>query len=167
MKKVIYVALATFTIACSSNTNTISTNNADSTAAEQTANKAEYFGDSITLDSAITLDELKVLMADKKELAVKVTAPINAVCKKKGCWMELIGNDSSTMRVTFKDYGFFVPKDASGKTATILGTAKVEETSIADLKEYAKDDGKSKTEIESIKEPKRELVFEASGVILQ
>lgn len=167
MKKVIYVALATFTIACSSNTNTNSTTANDSTATKQTAAKAEFFGDSITLDSAITLDELKVLMADKKELAVKVTAPINAVCKKKGCWMELIAGDSSTMRVTFKDYGFFVPKDASGKTATVMGIAKVEETSIADLKEYAKDDGKSKTDIEGIKEPKRELVFEASGVVLQ
>jgi len=167
MKKVIYVALATFTIACTSNNNNSSTNPTDSTANEQATLKAEFFGDSITLDSAITLEELKVLMADKKELAVKVTAPINAVCKKKGCWMELIAGDSSTLRVTFKDYGFFVPKDASGKTATILGIAKVEETSIADLKEYAKDDGKSKADIEAIKEPKRELVFEASGVILQ
>ena len=53
MKKVIYVALATFTIACSSNTNTNSTAANDSTATEQTASKAEFFGDSITLDSAI------------------------------------------------------------------------------------------------------------------
>jgi hypothetical protein len=46
------------------------------------------------------------------------------------------------------------------------GIAKVEVTSIADLKEYAKDAGENKANIEAIKEPKKELVFEAKGVIL-
>ena len=38
---------------------------------------------------------------------------------------------------------------------------------IADLKEYAKDDGKGESEIAAITAPKKELVFEASGVILK
>jgi hypothetical protein len=60
-----------------------------------------------------------------------------------------------------------MPKDAAGRTAIISGIAKVEETSIADLQEYAKDAGKSKEEIAAITEPKQELAFEASGVILK
>jgi hypothetical protein len=60
-----------------------------------------------------------------------------------------------------------MPKDASGRTAIVDGIAKVEETSVADLQEYAKDDGKSKEEIAAITEPKRELVFEAKGVIIK
>ncbi|MBK8328994.1 MAG: DUF4920 domain-containing protein [Bacteroidetes bacterium] len=31
------------------------------------------------------------------------------MCQKKGCWMELKNNDGTTLRVTFKDYGF-MPK---------------------------------------------------------
>lgn len=166
MKKVIYLTLASFAFACGQN-NTQTTTTTDSTATEQTNSKSETFGDAITVDSAITIEEMKTLMGDKKELAVKVTAPVDAVCQKKGCWMELKAADGTTMRVTFKDYGFFVPKDCSGKTATVLGMAKVEETSVADLKEYAKDDGQSEAEIAAITEPKKELVFEASGVILQ
>jgi hypothetical protein len=81
--------------------------------------------------------------------------------------MDLKSGDSSTLRVTFKDYGFFVPKDAAGKQAVVQGIAKIEETSVADLKEYAKDAGKSTEEIEAIKEPKKELVFEATGVIIK
>jgi hypothetical protein len=81
--------------------------------------------------------------------------------------MELKNNDGTTMRVTFKDYGFFMPKDCSGKTAIVEGIAKVEVTSIEDLKEYAKDDGQSKEDIAKITEPQKELVFEAKGVILQ
>ena len=37
------------------------------------------------------------------------------VCQMKGCWMELAAdNDTSGVRVTFKDYGFFVPTDSQG-----------------------------------------------------
>lgn len=167
MKKVWYIAIAALAIACGQGQQPAQ-NNQDSTqqvAADSTAEA--HFGDMITADSAISLADMKQQMGDKKELNVKVTAPVSAVCQKKGCWMELKADDGSTMRVTFKDYGFFVPKDASGKTAVISGVAKVEETSVADLQEYAKDDGKSKEEIAAIKEPKKELVFEANGVILK
>jgi hypothetical protein len=46
------------------------------------------------------------------------------------------------------------------------GIARYEVTSIEDLKHFAEDAGKSQAEIDSITEPDKELVFEASGVIL-
>ncbi len=81
--------------------------------------------------------------------------------------MEVALNDTESMRVTFKDYGFFVPKDASGRTVVIDGYAFNDTTTVAELKEYAKDDGASKEEIEKITEPQAELVFVARGVIIQ
>jgi hypothetical protein len=60
-----------------------------------------------------------------------------------------------------------MPLDCAGKTAIVDGIAKVDVTSIDDLKEYAKDDGKKQEEIDAINEPKKELVFEAKGVILK
>ncbi|MCC7029979.1 MAG: DUF4920 domain-containing protein [Chitinophagaceae bacterium] len=81
--------------------------------------------------------------------------------------MELKNSDGSSMRVTVKDYAFCMPKDCAGKTEIVEGVAKIEVTSVADLQEYAKDDGQTKEEIAAIKEPKSELVFEAKGVILQ
>ena len=166
MKKVLYVTLATLVFSCGQSNNQTGSQT-DSTSTQQSAAKSEKFGDPITADSAITIEEMKTLMGDKKELVVKVTAPVEAVCQKKGCWMELKAADGTNMRVTFKDYGFFVPKDCNGKTAIVLGVAKVEETSIADLKEYAKDDGQGEAEITAITAPKKELVFEAIGVILK
>ncbi|HOZ53022.1 MAG TPA: DUF4920 domain-containing protein [Chitinophagaceae bacterium] len=129
--------------------------------------KIEFFGEKITEEGAKPTDSLKSMMGANTELACKLEGKIQAVCQTKGCWMELKNNDGTSMRVTFKDYGFFMPKDASGKTAIVDGIAKIEETSIADLKEYAKDDKKSKEEIEAITEPLKELVFEAKGVILK
>jgi hypothetical protein len=100
-------------------------------------------------------------------LNCKISGEIEAVCQKKGCWMDIKNPSGESVRITFKDYGFFMPKDASGKKAIMLGVAKVEETSVADLQEYAKDAGKSEAEVKAIAAPEKELVFEASGVILQ
>ena len=46
---------------------------------------------------------------------VVIEGTIAEVCQKKGCWMEVqCGGADSTVRVTFLDYGFFVPKDSHG-----------------------------------------------------
>jgi Domain of unknown function (DUF4920) len=45
---------------------------------------------------------------------------VQRACSRKGCWME-IGEGSGACRVTFKDYGFFVPTDSAGAQARIQG----------------------------------------------
>lgn len=167
MKKLLLIlSVATLVWACgNANQQTQANAGADST---QTASGEEaYFGDKITADSAVAISELKTMMGEQTELNVKLAATIDGVCQKKGCWMDLKTAEGETMRVTFKDYGFFVPKDAAGKQAIVQGIAKIEETSVADLQEYAKDAGKSEEEIKAITSPKKELVFEASGVIIK
>ncbi len=50
---------------------------------------------------------------------------VRRVCSKKGCWMELSTHptpDAQACRVTFKDYGFFVPTDSQGAHAVVEGT---------------------------------------------
>jgi hypothetical protein len=128
---------------------------------------AQSFGSKITDKGAVSLSEMKKKMGSKKEMTTKVSAKIEDVCQKKGCWMNLVDDKGNKVRVTFKDYAFFMPKDAAGKTAIVEGIAMIDETSIADLKEFAKDDNQTKEAIAAIKEPKSELVFEASGVILK
>jgi hypothetical protein len=162
MKKLLILSSVFIALSCGQQSSKQAT-----TESSENQSQLTYYGEKITPDSAVSIDELSTLMGDKAEMNVKLTGKVDAVCQKKGCWMDLKKTDGNTMRVTFKDYGFFMPKDGAGKTATIRGVAKIEETSVADLQEYAKDAGKSKEEIASIKEPKKELVFEADGVILQ
>jgi Domain of unknown function (DUF4920) len=136
--------------------------------ADSTANEAvQYFGDTITPDGAIAASEIMTKIAGKDSMAIKLEGKVIQACQKKGCWMEMdLGNDK-TMRVTFKDYGFFVPKDCGGKTAVIDGFAHLDTTSVAELRHYAEDAGDSKEEIAKITEPEIELSFEARGVILR
>jgi len=99
---------------------------------------------------------------------LKFNANIKDVCAKKGCWMTLpAGNDDETIMVRFKDYGFFMPLDAAGKEVIVAGKAFVNEVSVADLKHYAEDAGKSPEEIADITEPAMEFAFEANGVLLK
>ncbi len=134
---------------------------------ETAATTAQYFGDTISEAGAIAADQLTTQMQGKDSLKVKLTATIADVCQKKGCWMNLnIGKDQ-TMKVSFKDYAFFVPKDAAGKTTVIEGVAFTDTTSVADLKHYAEDAGKSKEEIEKITQPEINIGFEAHGVIIK
>ena len=54
---------------------------------------------------------------------VTVEGSVNKVCQMKGCWIELVSADSLTgIRVTFKNYGFFVPTDSTGYHARLEGT---------------------------------------------
>jgi hypothetical protein len=71
------------------------------------------------------------------------------------------------MRVTFKDYGFFMPLNSAGRSLVLSGIAMNDTTSVETLRHYAEDAGKSKEEIEAITEPEVELVFEATGVYIR
>ncbi|GAB4150960.1 MAG: DUF4920 domain-containing protein [Bacteroidia bacterium] len=127
----------------------------------------QYFGDTITADGAIPASQVLEKLGHNDSLMMKVEGKVVEVCQKKGCWMQIDLGNEKTMRVTFKDYAFFVPKDASGKTMIIEGYAYNDTTSVAELREYAKDAGESKEAIEKITEPEVEISFEAHGVMLK
>lgn len=133
--------------------------------------KVEYakFGDSISVDGALSTDEMMKKFADLKEgdtLEVKFKSEINEVCQKKGCWMTLDLADDKEAFVKFKDYGFFVPKNAQDKEVVVNGKAFVSVESVEVLKHYAKDAGKSQAAIDSITEPKVTYSFMADGVLI-
>lgn len=130
---------------------------------------ARQFGAAVAPKGAMSYEALVGKMAKTDSMPAKVTGTISEVCKVKGCWMTMVSDKPGTpeMRVTFKNYAFFMPMDIVGKTVVIDGVAEVETISVADQRHYAEDAGKSKAEIEKITQPKRELTFEAAGVLIQ
>lgn len=131
------------------------------------ANAQSVHGKKISEDGAVPAPELVAKLGDKPEMNTKVQGTVASVCKVKGCWMEVKTDQGKTMRVTFKDYGFFVPKDIVGKQVVFEGVAQQTTTSIAELKHYAEDAGKSKAEIAKITQPEKALTFVADGVIVK
>ncbi len=126
------------------------------------------FGKKIVADSALSIEYMAMQYKNMKigdTITTKMSAKINEVCSKKGCWMKLNLGDDEVM-VRFKDYGFFMPLNATGEVI-INGKAFIDETSVNDLRHYAEDAGKSKEEIEAITKPKLNYAFEADGVLLK
>ena len=57
---------------------------------------------------------------------VIVEGIITNECTEKGCWMQVAPTaDAKGMRVTFKDYGFFIPQSMVGRRARMEGVTKV------------------------------------------
>ncbi|SOE19592.1 protein of unknown function [Spirosomataceae bacterium TFI 002] len=129
------------------------------------AQSYDSFGKKVKKNNAKPVSELITLDASESK-NVKVEGVVESVCQVKGCWMTVKLDNGESMRVTFKDYGFFVPKDISGKKIIFEGEASVKTTPVDELQHYAKDAGKSAEEVAKIKDPKKELTFVADGVLV-
>ena len=86
--------------------------------AQELVKRGVAIGDSPVVDLAQALRSISSY-ADR---TVTVEGTVNRVCQMKGCWMELVpaGADRG-IRVTFKDYAFFVPTDSRGASARLEG----------------------------------------------
>lgn len=158
MKNLVFASLiATFLMACGGE------QPADTTT--QTG-QPQTFGEAITPDGAIGMAEMVGKMQGVDSVQVKVKGTVESVCQAKGCWVNLRDPQAGDMFVKFKDYGFFLPKDIAGREVVMEGYAFTETTSVEELKHYAEDEGKSQAEIDAITQPKEELKFMASGVLL-
>jgi len=127
-------------------------------------------GKKIIASDAISAKRMAVHYSNMKvgdTIDAKMMAKVEEVCQAKGCWMKLDLPDGEEVMVKFKDYGFFMPKDISGKEVIINGKAYVNEVPVDEQRHYAEDGGASAEEIAKITEPKKTLSFEADGVLLK
>lgn len=132
----------------------------------QAADKGVTYGAGATADGAISIDQVETKVKDQEKFTGKVKGKVVSVCQEKGCWMKIERENGEPMMVKFKDYGFFMPKNIEGKEVVLDGEATIKETSVKQLRHYAEDAGKSKEEIQKIKEPKKDVVFVAKGVLV-
>lgn len=109
--------------------------------------EAEIFG--ATLNPAakpVALQNVLDTPESFTETALRVETRVSQVCQKKGCFY--IATDGQRfVRVSFKDYGFFVPTDIGGKTVTMTGVLIKRELSEEEAEHFRSD--ANSTDIES------------------
>lgn len=131
------------------------------------ANPGDQYGEKITADDAVPIaDIVTKLNSSKEPVNAKVTAKIVDVCPKKGCWLKLELENGETATVKMKDYGFFLPVAAKGKTVVIDGELELKTISVSELRHYAEDAKKSKEEIAAITKPQKEVRVLAKGIVV-
>ena len=160
MKKIVYLIICFFALtSCKKETSSINS-----------TNEYAIFGDSISSDKAISNEDMLVQYDKLKPgdtLNIKFKSKIKNVCQKKGCWMTLELPSGKEAFVKFKDYAFFIPKNAQNEEVIVNGKAFVSIETVEELKHYAKDEGKSQASIDSIVAPKTNFSFMADGVLIK
>ena len=170
MKNLLSLLLITsFLVACSSQTKEAETSEIENKGqVEEVKSNDGFYGEQIDVEGAIAMNVFLTEIEANDSMQVKMKGTIDKTCKMKGCWMTIVTNEGETMRVSFKDYGFFVPQEGmEGKEVIFEGMAKKKLTSVQELKHYAQDGGATKAELAAITEDSEELTFVANGVIIK
>jgi hypothetical protein len=143
-------SICSLILACSTATLASQNNNATIRLSEpvlQDAN-SETFG--APLDSSIAKVSLKALITKPEAHVgkpIQLETKITKVCQKKGCFF-IAQYEEKVLRVSFKDYGFFIPTDAGGKTVLLAGELIKKEMSPEQAEHFKQD---LQTESDSIK----------------
>ena len=128
--------------------------------AQEVVTRGDVVGDS----PLVTLRDVMSDVDAYLDKTVTVEGSVGRVCQMKGCWMELAAEaDSPGVRVTFKDYGFFVPTDSQGRAARLEGVFETNVFSTSDA-DHLIEEG-----VELTRNPDgtaTELSFVAAGVEL-
>jgi hypothetical protein len=123
----------------------------------------DHVGAELKGEPKVTLTDLFTSPEKYDQKTVQTEGTVRQVCQKAGCWMEIANEveKGPGARITFKDYAFFMPKNAKGNKVKIEGSVKLAELSEERAKHYASEgatiargpDGKA-----------REIQIVASGV---
>ncbi len=115
------------------------------------------------MPEAGTVLPLGEVLSDSEERVgktAKFSGLATKVCQRKGCWM-ILADGEHFARVTFKDYGFFVPTDLAPRRCIVYGVLEASVLSEGRARHFAEDEG---LDAEAIKGPQREYSIVASSV---
>ena len=122
----------------------------------------EVFGEDIDVQSLSPVTLSDVIEGKAEESTVILKTSVAEVCAKKGCFFVAQDGEYSA-RITFKDYGFFIPTDSQGKEVVLVGDFSVKTLSEEKAKHYAEDAGKDP---ETIKGEQKEYSIVATSVVV-
>lgn len=122
----------------------------------------EVYGDAQPVNTTVHIAALGAMNGEP----TAIEGWIEGVCLKKGCWMKVREGDDEVL-VRFRDYGFFVPRNARGRRTVIEGVPQVRVFDVEQRRHLASDAGATEAEIAAITEPETQVVFMADGVWIQ
>ena len=105
------------------------------------------------------------LRGDEQDVVIRGT--INEICQTKGCWITVHDQTGEELFVRFRNYAFFVPRNATDRNVVLHGWAEKQEDSVELLRHYAEDAGRTPEEIAAITEPEVRITFFANTLLIE
>ena len=135
-------------------------------------NGLQFFGNNeFELTEWVSVDEMYTTVMETGTFEGLVKAEISEVCKKAGCWITVLKEDSSVVRVIFRNH-FGIPTDTpAGYDVIMNGVGQVDTTSI-ELQKHFLDDAKeageavSQADYDAITEDLIEVSFDCDGILV-
>ena len=133
----LFVALGV--LGCSAPHATEAASEAEAEAAPPAVAEAEVrsFGQPLAVAELTTLTDITDDPESFAGRTVKTEGEITQVCQRMGCWMEMREGDGPAIRVPMAGHSFFLPRDVSGRRATIEGQVALRELSDAEREHLA------------------------------
>lgn len=114
-------------------------------------------------DEAEALTVTEALEQGNLGRSIRVGGEVAAVCQEEGCWMT-ITDETSTLRLTFKDGEFVVPISLTG-TVVVEGVIREEIFDEESAKAVGRSIGMSDAEVDAMKGDQRLPLMTATGVL--
>ena len=102
-----------------------------------TSDGKKLYGQPLAAAAPITVATL--LARPEAGAPITVEGSVRKACTRKGCWLELAESPregTPGCRVTFKNYGFFVPIDSAGAHARVQGVVEVDTLPASSVRHY-------------------------------
>jgi hypothetical protein len=126
----------------------------------------DSYGEPIDDQNAVSISAVVDDFVLGEQKSFKVSGTLVQVCQSKGCWTTLATDDGRIVKMTFANYGFFLPTDAAGRALIAEGVGFKKISTVEEQRHFLEDAGATPEEIAAITEEKVEYAFEAMGVLL-
>ncbi|MBD3223425.1 MAG: DUF4920 domain-containing protein [Caldithrix sp.] len=130
----------------------------------------KVYGKGVTLEDTTQISDILATPDDYVGQRLMVKGRIVDVCKKRGCWMELAGDQEfQTLRIKVKDGEIVFPLQSRGKLALAEGVfEKIElsmEQTLQRMKHHAEEHGET-FNAEEVKEPMTYYQLRGLGAVI-
>jgi hypothetical protein len=124
------------------------------------------YGEPFIADSARSVGEAIKAMSLVTEMPVVVKGTVAEVCKSEGCWLMLKNEGGEDLYIDIAGKKFHLTPDIEGKTVAVKGVLTKEPISIEEVKQMAREAGKTEAEVNAITSIKDDIAMEATGLIV-
>lgn len=124
------------------------------------------YGDKPDTTGAMQANRVEEFMDKKTRVSVAVRGKVLKVTKSKGGWFEVDEGNGRIISAHFKNYNVTISASLAGKTVVMDGVAQKQ--FIADDQQHFAGDtvtGKKQSQVKT--NPKRKLIFEVKGMVVE
>jgi len=178
MKQTILARIALLSLLCSLPSLALAASASDTatpaaeaqSAKTQAPQDAKTYGEGLTLQESTPISSIYAHPDRYVDKEVRVEGRIVGVCKKRGCWMELAGDqDFQSLKVKVEDGVIVFPADSKGRYGTAQGVLKKIELSLEQTRKMAQhecEENKKAFDPESVTEAAVIYQIQATGAVI-